>query len=325
MDIITHNLISMDNNFFEYFLSNGYRPNLETTKIFAENNELDKIKLCHKYGIKISGRSYTIASRKGNLEMLRWLYDNNIGYSNHFLVLCCSQNDKMVDVAKIQYQYQKLDIGTAFDNFVLIDSIEGLEYLKMCGYQIPISSIECAAHNGKLIALEWIKSQEIDIAPDIFAHAASGGQIEVMLWMSKNGYLCNIILAWELASQYGRLKAMKLLYNNSYEIPIFSYGTILYVCAFGGHLKSLKWLNSVYPVDFYGNPILRGAANGGKLKILKWRKSILAEKNMSLSDQEIKTIFISATDKKHTHILNWLYEEQMWSEKFETITQKNSM
>lgn len=319
-DIIINNLVQMDNSMFEYLLSNGYQPNLATTELLVQNDKFDKIRLCHKYGIDISDETYNIASKKGNLEILQWLYDNNIEYSHdHFNVLCFSQHDKMVEVAKLQQKYHKLDIETAFDNFVLIDSIEGLEYLKTLGHQIPLSSIQLAAKKGKLVVLEWVKKNQIDIPPDVFAHAASGDQIEVMVWISKNGYTCNIMLAWELAARYGSLNAMKLLYNNSYHIPLFSHENILYLCAFSGHLESLKWLKSVYSIEWYGNPELNGAACGGRLEILKWYKSIAP-----LSNKEIKKIFICAMQERYIHIFDWLCEEKLWQTKFDDIVQNSS-
>jgi hypothetical protein len=302
------NILILNNETFEFLLSHGLKPSLEMTKLMARQNELEKLKMCHKFGIKISGKCYKHASMRGNFELLNWLYENNIYYERHDRVFSCAPTKDKLEVVKILDKYGLLyeHIDLISKHFVSIELFEGLEYLESIGYPISSNLIKFAAMEGNLNFLIWANSQKIMIPSDAFGYAAEKRQFLVMRWMQKNYSSCNSHLAWKIASKKGLLDVMQFLYNHGYATQTYiSMYSILYNCGRGGHCECLTWLESVYDIKIMGIPELVGAAESGQFKVLKWYK----EKQGYLKQHEIDLIISNTNKRWRMRIIKWLSDE----------------
>jgi len=144
-------------------------------------------------------------------------------------------------------------------------------------------SILAAFHGHLPLLQELLQSSEnlpfCDLTTDDYSelagHAARGGQLETLQWLTTQDDLYVNSLLFASASKGGSLEIMEFLWNlpvnAEYAIEMddcFYNSECTQAAAMGGHLEVLKWLRSKgFPLD---EETVTAAAKGGHLDVMQW-------------------------------------------------------
>jgi hypothetical protein len=223
-------------NIFEWSLTEGVVGCMIMASKF---NNLEIMKIIYEK-IEVRVRDFLIkrvplehAAAAGNLEMLKWLYDN----SNR-----CTRN-----VVKNAARNGHLEI---------------IKWLVEIGFDLPHVIDLYAAENGHLEIIKFLHSRGHPIASISDAAAYP----ETLNWMQKN-VSGRHAESYECAIMYGNLDLCKWLFLNNHS---WNSDYLFYIAAKRGHLDICKWL---YENNYRSNGGFYGAVRGESEKmfeIIEW-------------------------------------------------------
>jgi hypothetical protein len=116
--------------------------------------------------------------------------------------------------------------------------------------------------------LQWLRDHSCDWTPDVYAIAATEGNIEIIQWAHKN-----------------RVPFDRRLCENA---------------AYGGHFAILEWAMANDGSQYFDENVCYRAADGGHLEILQWLRANCCPWN--------STVLHVAMAKGHNNILEWCVE-----------------
>lgn len=280
-DVIVLDAICSDNIImFDYLGRIGIEPSLNfLIRKIAKRGSLIILKSLPKLpaliGKKLLSYSFCMkAAKHGQLEILKWAYDNKC-FPNGL-----SNTQETSIVFGIAAQYGHLHILKWAYNHLIFHTV----YHRIC---------ESAARGGHFKILRWARKRKCPWNSSTFANAALGGYVEMLQWLYENGCPWNTNTCTAAAIR-GYLEILQWLREKGCSWD----KTTLAAAATGGHFKLLQWaINNGCESD---ENACRNAAGGGYLDILQF----LREKGCPW-DKETAS---SAAFNGHLEVFQWAIE-----------------
>ena len=149
---------------FEYLREKNYSCNqTEISEAAAQGGNIEFLEYLKLYDYSFSSRICSIASKNGNLKLLKWAFENT-----------------QVDLSDVSIMTDGIDSG----------SIELLEYLVSKGAQFHPYFCHFAAKEEKLHILKWAREQNLpwDLSSDSVIEAIEYGHtLEILRYMVESG------------------------------------------------------------------------------------------------------------------------------------------
>lgn len=219
-------------------------------------------------GCELTDVTSSFAVKSGNVELVRWLYENDCPFSEKILGSVRSLN-------VMQYLVDKGFRIHSFTNGMKIGKNCDTETLKWlmwseCAKGYDISIIAGATKTGKLDFLKWCKEDNFvwNYIPWSMLNIACSGNLEMLKWAIDNGseFGDNIFFS-RLAAKKGHIEMLKWALTNGCR-----YDNV-WICAElaqRGDLDTLKWArNFGCPWDSW---TFYYAAKEGHYDIMQWVK-----------------------------------------------------
>ena len=280
------------------------------TKTAAKFGYLDVLKYClTHWRILFGGDVCEKAAESGNLEVLKWLWENKLeldedtckgAASGGFLEILkwarknnCPWNEETCNAAAKGGFTQVLKF--ARDN------------------DCPWSDVTCssAATGGHLSTLQFARKNGCTWDSVTCTKAATGGHFEVLKWARENGCPWNIYTC-EGAARGNHISILKWAHENGCP---WNYLTVEWI-VFNGNFEALKWIYTVDKSILCNISVIERASicytaiKGNHLEIAKWLTSITSEFGFELLNNNFKELKLCKTAAANGNLkmLSWLIE-----------------
>ena len=201
----------------------------------CKNGHFDIVKwlIINKKLLFINRRSIDFAAYNGNIEIIRFLYDNNLRFSTKKAMDSAAENGH---IECLKYLHKNLDVGCTSN------------------------AIDLAAKNGHLNVIKWLhNNNNVGCSNNAMDLAAKNGHLDVIKWLDinrKEGCTTNAI---DLAAKNGYIEVVKYLNINRKEGCTTS---AIDLAAKNGHLLVIKYLLKERNEGFTSKAIINSFTKG---------------------------------------------------------------
>ena len=265
--------------------------------IAAKNNNLELLKEICRKGYPVDHYTSSCASEVGNLDMVRFLHENDceIGY-HAFLNAALNCHMDLLEYLFSYNLHMCIEYTSICSQVAKNGNIDLFMYFYRRGYLFDSDAIKNAAGNGHMDIILYIRDNYGDIFEyskmdvEICAAASSGGHLECLSFLYNNDFSIdrkvsryaalnghkhilefaydNLIIwdekACANASRNGHLDCLTYLHEKNCPLSARAYA----YAARNGHYHIIKYLYEIgCPYDIYA---CKNAAAGGHLNILKY-------------------------------------------------------
>jgi len=193
--------------------------------------------------------------------------------------------------------------GYAFDDHVVTHAVRAnrldiVEWLTSVGYRWCRYASITASYHGHLTLLKWahangcMKDDEVDVVEG----AARGGHIDILVWLSENGYQHRGARAAEDAARGGHLCVLQWMEQNDWQRDTRACKG----AAEGGHLHILEWLYD--HGHRWDNEAYKDAMINGHVHVLNWLEKHGGRKEPLHVYSMLQTI----AARGHLSVLRWI-------------------
>jgi hypothetical protein len=207
--------------------------NLELLQWCWENVDILRkiiINTCWSYSI------YTCAIKSGNLNILKFLRENNWYWDSNI----CAKAAKYGNLEMLKWLREN---GCDWDSYVYAKAAKNgyLEVLKWAhenGCKLDCEICEIAVENNHFEILKWAHENGCYLSFSCLVKAAENGNLEILKYIIETGYYpCGSFICNRAAAN-GHLNILKWYHENGYK-----WDDDTCACAAEyGHLEVLKWL-----------------------------------------------------------------------------------
>jgi hypothetical protein len=191
----------------------------------AEYGQWDMLKVLRAEGLEWgsswlrprSGQApCSIAIEKGNLEAMRWLYENGCPQCSRYLGELAAEGG----------------------------SIEALRYAKEQGCVFTEDLIIFAARGGHVPVLEYLHSEQCPLPADTGACSVAflGNHVDALRWLHEHGCPWNVNESCKWAAQEGQPDTMAYLLDNTEPLPTAKLTKLLSIAGSRKHLAVAQLL-----------------------------------------------------------------------------------
>lgn len=306
-----------------WMAKNGAILNHQSCLIPILKGDLKMLKfLTTDYALRVDHGAVQLAAQTGNLEILKWLKENQYPWDN-FTCKCAINNNHFellkwminngcpwdtnddyhalcgiaAEKGQLNWIQWIISNGGHWDNVtcggaVKAGRIDILKWVRENGCPWGYSTCSNAAVSGRLDILQWARENGCPWDNETFSGAVYNGDIIMLQWLKENN------CPWgdettAMAAQQGNLQILEWLINNG--CPWCK--STCYTAASNGNLNVIKW--SVSNGCPWAHETSLAAAGKGHLKIIQW----ILENGYSCHEQTCLTASI-----EHYHIIKWMFE-----------------
>ena len=143
--------------FVKFFFKRGYKCD-DAFYYAADKGHLNIMKWFLENGFKLDETIFTAAAKNGNLDNIKWLYENRCPINTEHLFIV----------------------------FIHINSIDGLIWTRNLGYQLNELTFSMATYIGNLNVMKWLHANECPWNELTFDSAETNGNLDNIKWLLEN-------------------------------------------------------------------------------------------------------------------------------------------
>ncbi|KAF4147520.1 Ankyrin repeats domain-containing protein [Phytophthora infestans] len=290
---------------------------------------------------RVSGATMLLATTKGLLDVVQWLYTTYSSDPTLNLFWSCNQDTKqhesVLDAAATNGHFEVLQYLHEAAKDVTEENKNKRRRLRKYPdmtlgqpiYMYPSSpretelqtepskpgyttaAMDGAAGNGHLNVLRWLLENESKgCTMQAMSLAARNGHFEVVQWLCDNIQKDWIASAMDSAASGGHIEILEWLHERGFQCSVYAMDG----AASGGHLEAVKWLQD-HRSEGCTKAAMDGAVSCGALRLVKWLHE-------NRSEGCTRSAFYKAALLGHLDVIKWLLEN--YSEEFPPFAMENA-
>ena len=283
----------------------------DTVTKVVDKGHLEVLKYFVKIGIGI-GIDYHIlhvAAYRGNLDIIKYIYENREKYPSMYCT-CTVSMDIAAEYGHLEIVKYLLTIGIKCNKETMYRACENghsevVKFLKEnCRVVVDDRALSLAIEYCHLELIKYLYSIRVTCRNRNISDAVKQGRLDIIQFLHDNSrgekWWCNGI-SLDIAAKNGHLEVLKYIHENGIEISYPSF-TALRLAVENGHLEVIKFLYSIgKTIDHYNlEKAMLIAIEKGYLEVVKFLYSF---SSLCSSD-----IINNAASYGHLEIVQFLHE-----------------
>ncbi|EFA77904.1 hypothetical protein PPL_08543 [Heterostelium album PN500] len=295
-------------------------------QLAIDTGNLELVKLIHNNNTTAT-RSFETASLKGSIDIVKWLFESQVGECtpSAFECACSSGNMELVNylIDKVQIRNAHL----AVQNAIVNGNLELVKLLNVLLHDNFKDSMDLAAENGQLEILSWLNENRKDLNCTTLAmdRAVINNHFNVVRWLYLNRTEGCTRRAIDYAAENGCLDIIQLL-NENYSMGFSDYA--VEKAAENGHLDVVQWLSDNSTNEIPTRALINSVRNG-HTEVVKYLYPITGQTFIHLIDIAASRNFLeivqyldennetcstdamdNAAGNGHLDVLQWFHENR---------------